>query len=155
MRWFNRLRRWPSGSEPVTSWIIALALFALVVLVYLILLLQTLPEVPKYLRRWPEVVVAAWDLAVLSLLVLPWRTILSSNSKDTGQRAAKEDPGEVDELVCLEAPPDLGAIGFWYRDFAQTQDEEVIELLERAQRAEPERGDAGPDRKTGCCAGTG
>src|SRR3712207_2623088 len=46
---------------------------------------------------------------------------------------------EVDELVCLEAPPDLGAIGFWYRDFAQTSDEEVIELLERARRDEGER----------------
>ncbi|HEX2182851.1 MAG TPA: phosphoribosyltransferase family protein [Rubrobacteraceae bacterium] len=41
---------------------------------------------------------------------------------------------EVDELVCLEAPPDLGAIGFWYHDFSQTSDEEVIELLERARR---------------------
>jgi hypothetical protein len=92
---------------------------------------------------------------VLPLLVLPWRTILSSNSKGTEQRAAEEDPGEVDELVCLEAPPDLGAIGFWYRDFAQTPDEEVIELLVKAQCAEPERGDAGPDRKMGCCAGTG
>jgi putative phosphoribosyl transferase len=46
---------------------------------------------------------------------------------------------EVDELVCLEAPPDLGAIGFWYRDFAQTSDEEVIELLERARRDGGER----------------
>src|SRR3712207_4035193 len=41
---------------------------------------------------------------------------------------------EVDELVCLEAPADLGAIGFWYRDFAQTPDEVVVELLERARR---------------------
>ena len=41
---------------------------------------------------------------------------------------------EVDELVCLQAPPDLGAIGFWYGDFSQTSDEEVIELLERARR---------------------
>jgi putative phosphoribosyl transferase len=55
---------------------------------------------------------------------------------------------EVDELVCLEAPPDLGAIGFWYRNFAQTPDEEVIELLERS-REELERGAAGPDRKMG------
>src|ERR671916_89182 len=46
---------------------------------------------------------------------------------------------EVDELVCLDAPPDLGAIGFWYRDFAQTSDEEVIELLERARRDGGER----------------
>jgi putative phosphoribosyl transferase len=46
---------------------------------------------------------------------------------------------EVDELVCLEAPSDLGAIGFWYRDFAQTSDEEVIELLESARRVQEER----------------
>jgi len=46
---------------------------------------------------------------------------------------------EVDELVCLEAPSDLGAIGFWYRDFAQTSDEEVIELLQRSRREQEER----------------
>ncbi len=40
---------------------------------------------------------------------------------------------EVDELVCLESPSDLGAIGFWYRNFEQTSDEEVVELLERAR----------------------
>ena len=40
---------------------------------------------------------------------------------------------EVDELVCLECPSDLGAIGFWYRDFSQVPDEEVIELLDRAR----------------------
>ena len=54
---------------------------------------------------------------------------------------------EVDELVCLEAPSDLGAIGFWYRDFAQTSDEEVIELLERSrlgQEERPVRVSAGP-----------
>lgn len=41
--------------------------------------------------------------------------------------------GKVDDLVCLKTPPDLGAIGFWYRDFDQTPDEEVIALLERAR----------------------
>ncbi len=41
---------------------------------------------------------------------------------------------EVDELVCLELPQDLGAIGFWYRHFEQTSDEEVVELLERARQ---------------------
>ncbi len=46
---------------------------------------------------------------------------------------------EVDELVCLEAPSDLGAIGFWYRDFAQTSDEEVIELLGSARRDQEDR----------------
>jgi putative phosphoribosyl transferase len=46
---------------------------------------------------------------------------------------------EVDELACLEAPSDLGAIGFWYRDFSQTSDEEVVELLESARREAEER----------------
>src|SRR5215207_807853 len=83
------------------NWIIALAFFALVVLVCLILLLQSLPEVPKYLRRWPEVVAAAWDLAVLSLLILPWRTILSFDSEATEQQAAGEDPGQKALVVIL------------------------------------------------------
>ena len=39
----------------------------------------------------------------------------------------------VDELICLESPTDLGAIGFWYRNFEQTSDEEVVALLERAR----------------------
>ncbi len=39
----------------------------------------------------------------------------------------------VDDLVCLKSPSDLGAIGFWYRNFEQTSDEEVVELLERAR----------------------
>jgi putative phosphoribosyl transferase len=41
---------------------------------------------------------------------------------------------EVDDLVCLQKPPNLGAIGFWYRNFDQTSDEEVVQLLERARR---------------------
>ncbi|MDX1606031.1 MAG: phosphoribosyltransferase [Candidatus Competibacterales bacterium] len=38
---------------------------------------------------------------------------------------------EVDELVCLETPEPFMAIGMFYRDFTQTRDEEVIELLAR------------------------
>ncbi len=40
----------------------------------------------------------------------------------------------VDELVCLLTPSDLQAISLWYRNFAQTTDEEVCELLEEADR---------------------
>ncbi len=46
----------------------------------------------------------------------------------------------VDELVCLESPSDLGAIGFWYRNFEQTSDEEVVELLQRARSERSEKG---------------
>jgi putative phosphoribosyl transferase len=40
--------------------------------------------------------------------------------------------GDVDEVVCAVTPAPLHAIGLWYEDFAQTTDEEVRELIERA-----------------------
>lgn len=39
--------------------------------------------------------------------------------------------GEADEIVCLEDHEDFGAIGYFYRDFRQISDGEVIELLAR------------------------
>jgi predicted phosphoribosyltransferase len=39
---------------------------------------------------------------------------------------------EADEVVCLEAPEAMGAIGYYYRDFAQVGDEEVIAALAEA-----------------------
>lgn len=39
--------------------------------------------------------------------------------------------GEVDALVCLETPELFGAIGYFYRDFRQVSDEEVVETLRR------------------------
>ncbi len=36
---------------------------------------------------------------------------------------------EADEIVCLEDYDDFGAIGFYYADFAQVSDAEVIQLL--------------------------
>ena len=38
---------------------------------------------------------------------------------------------EVDAIVCLHTPRDLGAIGFFYRDFRQVSDGEVIAILKR------------------------
>lgn len=40
--------------------------------------------------------------------------------------------GECDELVCLEIPDPFFAVGEWYRDFSQTGDDEVVDLLRRA-----------------------
>lgn len=42
--------------------------------------------------------------------------------------------GEVDEIVCLETPRFLMAIGEWYEDFDQVSDESVVTLLEEAFR---------------------
>jgi predicted phosphoribosyltransferase len=39
---------------------------------------------------------------------------------------------EADEVVCAVTPQPFYAVGLWYRDFSQTTDEEVRELLERA-----------------------
>ncbi|WP_024507313.1 phosphoribosyltransferase family protein [Bradyrhizobium sp. ARR65] len=38
---------------------------------------------------------------------------------------------EVDALVCLDTPEDFGAIGYFYRDFHQVSDDEVIATLKR------------------------
>jgi putative phosphoribosyl transferase len=40
---------------------------------------------------------------------------------------------EVDDVVCLDADPDLLAIGAYYQDFHQTTDDEVVALLEQAR----------------------
>lgn len=39
---------------------------------------------------------------------------------------------EVDDLICASNPPYFQAVGLWYRNFEQTTDQEVIDLLERA-----------------------
>ena len=41
---------------------------------------------------------------------------------------------EVDEIVCAQTPEPFIAVGAWYVDFSPTSDEEVRELLVRAQR---------------------
>ena len=40
--------------------------------------------------------------------------------------------GVADEVVVVDTPPRFFAIGDFYEDFAQTSDEEVVSLLERA-----------------------
>ncbi len=41
----------------------------------------------------------------------------------------------ADEVVCVEAPATLRGVGAWYSDFSQTLDEEVVDLLRRANAA--------------------
>lgn len=40
----------------------------------------------------------------------------------------------VDRVVCLDIPEDLGAIGYFYDHFDQTEDSEVVKLLEKARK---------------------
>ena len=43
--------------------------------------------------------------------------------------AQQEISPSVDEWVCLQAPTDLRAVGAYYTDFSQVEDEEVVEML--------------------------
>lgn len=43
-----------------------------------------------------------------------------------------EFAAEVDELVCVIRPEAFFAVGFWYKHFSQTTDEEVRDLLQQA-----------------------
>jgi len=48
-----------------------------------------------------------------------------------------EFAAEVDELVCVLRPEPFIAVGYWYRQFSQTSDEEVRSLLEQANHGFP------------------
>lgn len=47
--------------------------------------------------------------------------------------------GAADDIVCLATPEPFIAVGLWYRDFTQTSDDEVVDLLRRAASRSDER----------------
>jgi predicted phosphoribosyltransferase len=49
----------------------------------------------------------------------------------------EEFANEVDELVCVIRPEPFIAVGYWYRQFSQSSDEEVRSLLEQANHGFP------------------
>jgi len=56
------------------------------------------------------------------------------------QEACDEFADITDETVCARTPEPFTAVGLWYRDFSQTTDEEVRDLLRRhAERAQSRR----------------
>jgi putative phosphoribosyl transferase len=61
---------------------------------------------------------------VLAAPVAPTDTLLSLRA-------------EADETICLEAHKDFSAIGFFYADFRQIEDEEVIATLDRFRAMRP------------------
>lgn len=54
---------------------------------------------------------------------------------------------EVDELICLLMPDIFYAVGEWYKNFGQTSDEEVIRLLQHAEREQEQRQSMRPQPK--------
>lgn len=41
---------------------------------------------------------------------------------------------EADDMVCILTPEPFYAVGYWYQDFSQTTDDEVRDLIRRAER---------------------
>lgn len=55
---------------------------------------------------------------------------IPTGAADTLEQMKKE----VDEVVCLDIPAYFGAVGAFYQDFSQTEDEEVIELMKKIKK---------------------
>ncbi|CAN7280652.1 phosphoribosyltransferase [Pseudoduganella sp. LjRoot289] len=53
--------------------------------------------------------------------------------------ACRELAAEVDEMLCVRTPDPFYAVGLWYKDFDQTSDAEVGDLLEQARYAQQRR----------------
>ena len=53
---------------------------------------------------------------------------------------------DADEVVCLATPERFFAVGQWYTDFAQTSDDEVVDLIERRRAATRGRWGLPPER---------
>lgn len=66
----------------------------------------------------------------------PKKLILAVPVAPTESLAAMRE--EADEVVCLEDHEFFGAIGFYYRDFRQISDEEVIAMLGRFPVQKPQ-----------------
>jgi len=77
---------------------------------------------------------ATMEAAVEAVRALgPARVIVGApvGAAETCQRLRQH----ADEVICAEAPYAFQAVGLWYVDFDQTTDEEVLELLHRAQES--------------------
>lgn len=61
----------------------------------------------------------------------PVRSVLAAPV--CSKEALKQLSGEADEIVCVYVPPAFGAVGFWYTDFPQLSDEEVLDILHVTQ----------------------
>jgi putative phosphoribosyl transferase len=49
------------------------------------------------------------------------------------QETCAELQSAADEIVCLRTPDPFRAVGLWYKNFSQTTDQEVRDLLQRAE----------------------
>ncbi|MFI1766417.1 phosphoribosyltransferase family protein [Streptomyces sp. NPDC020800] len=66
---------------------------------------------------------------------------------------ARRVGGDADDLVCLDTPADFFAIGQFYDDFTQVDDEEVTACLREADRRHERFGTGSEDREAEVAAG--
>jgi len=124
----ERLRRYRGGREPV------------------LLMGRTVILVDDGLATGHSALAAVHSLrergAGRVILAVP---VAVAQSADTLRRHA-------DEVVCVEEPADLWAVGYWYEDFRPTTDEEVAALLAKYGEAAPPAtsgdGDLDPPART-------
>ena len=88
-------------------------------------------------------VLAEPELSMLGIGPDELKALIARAEQELAERSecyrGKRPPVEVkgrtvllDEVIALQTPEDLLAIGFWYRDFSPTADEEVKALLTRS-----------------------
>ncbi|HHP7243412.1 MAG TPA: phosphoribosyltransferase [Elainellaceae cyanobacterium] len=53
---------------------------------------------------------------------------------------------KVDEMICAETPQPFYAVGLWYKNFSQTTDDEVRQLLKQAERRQQHLAGSAGDR---------
>ncbi|MER5476921.1 phosphoribosyltransferase family protein [Streptomyces sp. NPDC002734] len=51
-------------------------------------------------------------------------------------QAASALRAEADDVICLRQPRDFQAVGLWYEDFEQVDDDEVVRILEASRQRE-------------------
>lgn len=76
---------------------------------------------------------ATMRAAVLAVKVKSPRKVVAAVPTGTAE-ACRVLAAHADEVVCMDTPVQFGGVGAWYRDFSQTNDQEVLELLGRAKR---------------------
>jgi predicted phosphoribosyltransferase len=109
---------------------------------------RRLQEQEKRLREGPPIDVEGRDaiivddgLATGATMRVAIRALRQKNPSSVVAAAPVGAPSScsrvqqiADKLVCPLQPPGFAAVGSWYREFGQTSDEEVRELLEQAGR---------------------
>jgi len=65
----------------------------------------------------------------------PARLVVAAPVCARESRDALRAAADADDVVCVSAPAEFGAVGLWYRSFGQTSDKDVLAALAEGTRA--------------------